>query len=240
MKKIVCIIILVCLFLVSCQKGSTNDDQAPFTNLPEGILNDVPPTNSTIYHFDSYEELKNILLSKNSDQIQEEKALYGAKYEIFLDHISNADNVKIPNLNGEELPLREKEGFSHISLMTYDFLALPWIWYHCVYGDNSVTVKITYPELFLNQDLTGKSAHEILKLINEKAVSVDNYTEFENYEKAYLKDIELKNATVSAVVYEIKNSDKIFIKFYYNDVFVSIDDRNGALTEEFWKNFDLS
>ncbi len=192
-----------------------------------------------VYDFKTYEGFTYLLLNSGAENsiIHTEKSLYGEMYESFIDTIMSYDEVRLPKINGDLLPLRNEEGFSDISLFTSELYEMPWVWIH----GKDVRVQATCPSVKVDTDnFEGLDASQILSLISPGAVNVHNYQEHENYRNVYCRDIIVSGKTVSALTYEFKNSEKIMVAFYYNDFYIILNAYPDVLNDSFFASFDFS
>ena len=209
-------------------------------------ISNCPPTNSTIYHFNTYNDIHDALTKSYSKgqkalRFQEEK--YGKIYQATLDAFeSNRLELLVPKLNGTEMKLRNKEGFSSISLFTREAYNLPWICYFCVYNNMDVTVRIAYPSVLNNKDLADAESYvDILKVIAPNAPMPSNYQSYKNYKNVYEKDIRLADSrTVSALVSELNDSKKLYISFVIDNALVTLYAEDSVFSDEFWGGFTIS
>lgn len=233
-------------------KPSNTDSQNPTTVITQPvteptttspiIINIEVPPNTHSYLFDSYSELSEAL-DKQDSVFSEDSGDYGQLFSKMLSLFENNKfDLYIPAINGEECALRNKEGFSNISLMTSELYYIPWIWYHCKYNNNDIDIKISYPSVLESSELnSAKTYYEVLKMIAPSAPNPDNYTEFESYQNIYEADINLANdKKVVAMISEIKDSSKVYVMFIYDGILVSIYTDNDNLSEEFWNSFSLA
>lgn len=226
------------LFLLCSCNASTSFDGSESTLSPS--LDDAPDY-SLPYNFDSYSELENAFKNKSSyEQLHAEKSNFGTTYQQMIDDLSdNTTHIYIPKFNGTDATLRNQEGFSNISLFTKELYNLPWIWYYCLYNNTDVTVKLTYLSSIEVDASSTDSCAETLRKISSGAVNIDNFHTFENYKNVTEIELTLADKTVSALKYELKDSEKITVSFVYNDVYVMIKANASLLTDTFWSDFSL-
>ena len=99
-------------------------------------------------------------------------------------------------------------------------------------------MKIAYPT-YVEVD-EQMDASQILQLIYSEALNVHNYQESEYYENVYLEEIQLKDRTVSAVVFDYADRKGDSFCFYYDGFWISIYTDFKVDDKEFWANFELS
>ena len=246
-KYVICFLLVLSLVLPSCQNLHLNEENS----LVSGIASDTIPeestslqsvdtneesisTDSKIYSFDSYDDLlASFSISGMDDNtVQAEKAMYGEIYQAFVDEMSgDGTNIIVPYFNGSPMSLRNKEGLSNITLMTREFVALPWIWYYGIYNGGNIVIKVTYPPIDVPQ---GYSASQVLNAINPNAVNIHNYQNFSNYEDVYSLDVSLNDTELNALVYEYKNSTKKTVSIYHDGFFICIDAESEMFDDVFW------
>lgn len=204
-----------------------------------------PPDNAS-YSFETYQSLKQALTVKSSADysgIREKQADCGRVYERTLTEYESGEiKVAIPQIDGRDLPLRNREGLSNITLMTDELYNLPWVWYHCLAGERDLQIQVAYPSVLGNAAVdSAKSYYEVLKLITDKAPGPDNYGDYEDYSRIYEQDITLRDgSTVIAMVSELKNSTKKYVMYYQDGMMVILYADTGLLTDEFFGAFGFA
>lgn len=204
------------------------------------------PADQNTYSFDSYESLSEALTAKNSAtyiQLREEQADFGNVYTRTLSSFaSQSISVAIPQMDGKNLTLRGKEGYANISLLTCELYQLPWLWYHCVVGGDDLDVKIAYPSVLHNEALDhAKSYPDALALIAPDAPSPENYEQYASYQTIYEKELCLADGrTVSAMISELKESDKVYVMFCQDGMLISLQANQELFTDAFWSAFRIS
>lgn len=195
------------------------------------------------FSFDSYDRFFAHLsdkANKKNSIIQSLKSSFGEKYERFVNELTAKEHIETPHINGERMPVQVSN--SGIVLFSSDIYGLPWIWYQCIYGEERirVTVQVSYPHVEEHEDFSNDlSTSQILSLIDPSAVNIHNYTEFEAYKKVYEKEIKLSDRTASAIVYELKNSDNMFVKIYYNSSLITFRLKRNVYESDFFSQFSM-
>ena len=252
MKKIFFSVFVLCFLcgilfsfnLSNQNSGVTSADQTHTTNTLSNAIIETPPEQYS-YTFESYDELLKALTQKKSDaflNLREEQTNCGAVYKNTLDKFATGDiKLAAPQSDGKALSLRNKEGYSNISLFTSELYNLPWIWYHCVAYDKDLTVKISYLDAIDSPDIkSGISAKEIMNMIAPSAPSPDNYENYETYKVIYEKNIVINGETpISAIISELKDSSKIYITFSYDGLLISLYGDKELLTDDFLHGFGI-
>ena len=191
------------------------------------------------YEFDTYDELKDAFSKGNSKSIiQSEKSFWGIEFKRFVETITENNLLKLPKVCGELLPLRDNDSLPKIDVFKMELYELPWIWFHGEIDGKTVRVKIAYPT-YVEVD-EQMDASQILQLIYSEALNVHNYQESEYYENVYLEEIQLKDRTVSAVVFDYADRKGDSFCFYYDGFWISIYTDFKVDDKEFWANFELS
>ena len=193
---------------------------------------DEPPASNT-FLFDSYDDLYEALTEQDSSKVfgtDNNGELFDKTIAAFKNNIVD---LYIPAID---------EDVSNIALMTTDLYKLPWIWYHCKASDNDVSVRIAYPGVIENPDLSSaKTYYEVLKMIAPDAPNPDNYANYEAYQKIYESEICLANdKKVGAMISELKDNSKVYVMFNYEGVLVNVYADKSVLTESFWSSFTLA
>ena len=195
---------------------------------------DEPPASNT-FLFDSYDDLYEALTEQDSSKVfgtDNNGELFDKTIAAFK---NNTVDLYVPAID-------EDVDVSNIALMTTDLYKLPWIWYHCKASDNDVSVRIAYPGVIENPDLSSaKTYYEVLKMIAPDAPNPDNYANYEAYQKIYESEICLANdKKVGAMISELKDNSKVYVMFNYEGVLVNVYADKSVLTESFWSSFTLA
>ena len=255
MKKTLICILALCILsvaLCSCNHSKQNDGEA---SQNQSSLSDVTHNNASVviesppdqrsYTFDSYQDVVQALTQKNSSEysmLREEQVNYGKVYQNTLSKFASSDiNIAIPQIDEKPISLRNKDGYSNITLLTSELYNLPWLWYHCVVNDQNLDVKISY--LLPIENLNSQQAityMEILQLIAPEAPSPENYEKYESYDAIYEKKVVLKDGTsVTAMISELKNDSEIYVMFHYNGMLVTLYGDRALFSEDFWESFSI-
>ena len=142
--------------------------------------------------------------------------------------------------NGEPMPYQNKEGFSNITFFPREWCDMPWIWYFCSVGNETVTVRITYPDC-VNEDIDySKNCSEILKELDPNAVNIDNYRYYRSYKNVSLQTVRIASGEVSALIYEYKNEERVSILYCFEGAMIFLDGSADVLNEAFLQSFSMS
>ena len=241
MKKFLIYIlaIIMCCSVTACSQQADNNENAD----DNGVI-ETPPNHYT-YTFDTYDHIRQALTTKGSkdfSKIRSDKNECGKVYVNTLSAFESNDiRLAVPQLNGTDIKLRDKEGYSNISLMTAEAYNLPWIWYHCVVGDYDLDVKISYPKVVSSSKINSAiSILDVLSVIAPNAPTPTNYQEFSSYKSIFISEIALSDGNkIVAMISELKDSPKVYVKFYQNGMLLSLYADSQLFTEEFWNSFEI-
>ena len=253
MKKIVVFVIMVCIFCITFESCNTSNSIDKKQSLERETDSEMKPTvvietppDSRSYSFASYQDVINALTKKDSDtfsELRKEQANYGTIYQKTLSEFESGEiKIAVPQFNGMPIPLRDKDGYDNISLLTCELYHLPWLWYHCVVENRNLDVKISYLNVIENNEIqSAESYYEVLHLIAPNAPSPDNYNQYESYKSIYEKKVILKNGVVvTAMLSELKNDSKMYVMFYDDNMLISLYADSGLFTEPFFKSFSIN
>lgn len=248
MKKLILLItaLIILATFCSCNLMEQTPDNGSDTPGSKTMLELESPPDNASYSFETYQSLKQALMTKKSADysgIREKQADCGRVYERTLTEYESGEiKVAIPQIDGRDLPLRNREGLSNITLMTDELYNLPWVWYYCLAGGRDLQIQVAYPSVLGNAAVdSAKSYYEVLKLITDKAPGPDNYGDYEDYSRIYEQDITLKDgSTVTAMVSELKNSTKKYVMYYQDGMMVILYADAGLLTDEFFGAFGFA
>ncbi len=205
----------------------------------------TPPDGQKTSHFDTYDELYQALTSSDSDGygiLRENLSEYGELYQKTLSAYEKGDiPVLIPYFNGEKADLRYLgEGYSIIAVFTHEQYDIPWIWYHCVTGENEVDVKFAHVSVIDGLD-SAKSYRDVLSELAPTAPLPENKDDFDTMSAVYEKDILLADGTkTEALFYEYKDDERVWARFYLDGTLIAVRAKKEALTESFWSSFSVS
>ena len=198
------------------------------------------------YDYESYDDIYGALTNSFSPkyiQLRLEQNNCSELYQQTLsDFASGEIQVALPQINGENINLRNREGFSNITLFTNELYNLPWIWYHCLVNQQNLTVSIAYLNVLDRAELdSATSYYEVLKIISPNAPSPDNYKKSASYKIIYEKEITLGNGkTATAMIYELKTDPRIYICLYWDGLLVKLCGDEALLTEDFLQTFSIA
>lgn len=260
MRKIYALFMtLVMVLVVVCSCGSREDNEGGISgNNFNSVVNSSVDSGSggvidteieypewsqpdpIIYPFEytTYEELIDAFSKDNTESlIQQEKAIWGEKFERFVNALSESGMLKLPKVYGELLPIRDNDRLPKIDVFKQEGYEAPWIWFHGEIDGRMVRVQMTYPTNVEIEE--GMNASEILELIFPGAINIHNYGK-NGYDDVYLTEVSLKDRTVSAVIFDVKNKDKNYVTFYYDGYWVEVYTDIPLDDTAFWGTFELS
>lgn len=204
-----------------------------------------PPAYSS-YDYESYDAIYGALTNPFSPkyiQLRLEQENCGELYQQTLsDFASGKIKIVIPKINGKNITLRNREGFSNITWFTSELYHLPWLWYHCLVNEQNLTVSIAYPSVLDRTELnSATSYYQVLKMISPNSPSPDNYKESASYKRIYEKEIMLGNGeTATAMISELKNDSRIYVCLYLDGMLVTLRGDETLLTEDFLRTFSIA
>lgn len=253
MKKLLIFILVLCIsctVLCACNNSDNTDEDL----LSEGkkdndsntsLVLETPPMYTT-YSFDSYQDVIQALTKKSSREfsiLRKEQENCGKVYQRTLSKFASAEiKVAVPQINGNPIPIRDKDGYAKVDFLTSELYNLPWLWYHCVVENRDLDVKFSYLRVLGNSEVnSATSYYKVQQLIAPDAPSPENYNEFESYKVIYEKEITLKDGiTVTALVSELKRNEKSYVDFYYDGMLISLKGDNELFTDAFWRSFSIA
>lgn len=209
------------------------------------IILPSPPEYSS-YEYESYSDVYKALTDSLDPQfikLRLEQENCGELYQQTLSAFASGEiKVALPQINGENISLRNNEGFSSVVWFTNELYNLPWLWYHCLVNEQYLTVNIAYLNVIDRTELdSAKTYYQVLKMIAPNAPSPDNYKQYENYKNIYEKEITLKTGEkVTAMIKELKNNSKIYVSLYLDGMLVTLRGDETLLTDEFFQTFGIA
>ena len=231
MKKLLCVLLLTVMTLTSCGNVATTGS-TQLTGPPS--MNTQPAYRAV--GFDTFDEL-NEFFSEINDDIS---AIGNEYFQTFFKSVNEKTlSLMIPYYNNEKITLRNRDGYSNITLFPQELYLFPWIWFHCTVEDYYVTIKTTYPEnLSLRED--ELSASQFIKQIFPDAPNVDTFESHENYKSVYEKELKLKDKNVTAMIAEVKNDERITAFFIYDDMLVIITAKAEFINGSYLENLNFN
>ena len=195
------------------------------------------PSNQTFF-FDTYTELFRWMYADTNEQ-KADLILDSGCYQYVNEVAQNRTTLSIPYLNGSPMHLREKEGFSGIVFMTSELYRLPWIWYYGDIDGNEVVVKqACLSQKYLHQT-SGRTASQWVGQLAPDAPNIHNADSFSTYKEIKEEMISLSGDTVAAMIYELKNDERISVAFILNGGLYMVTAKKEVLNRDFWSAFTM-
>lgn len=108
--------------------------------------------------------------------------------------------------------LRNKEGYSNVTLFPSELYGMPWMWYHCVADGVELTVKIAYPE-----DV-AENVSELISQIAPDAPNLHNFWDYPSYESIIMTEA----GDLRVMESRAKDSSRRYYAFVFGDALVNI------------------
>ena len=186
--------------------GTDTEEQPPIINSTEGdALDEIK------------EEIKKWL---SPDSVTEICESYGnVSFRDFAERRLEENFFYMPALD-----LRNKEGYSNMTLFPSELYGLPWMWYHCIADGTELTVKIAYP------DIVTEDVSELISLIAPDAPNLHNIENYPSYESVFMSEV----GELQVMESRVKDSPRRYYAFIYGDALVNIHSdvdlvKNGIL-----------
>ena len=240
-KRILLLLIALCIcfscMLSACNKNDSEPTGDGATKTTERICS-LPYEYEYPICFEDYTSLAEAFNEAPDSIFQTDKELYGdilPRYKMFVDYLTETKNIMIPMRNTATRFFSKENLVFRTEL--YD---LPWIWFYGAYEESNFIVVTTYPAAIGIEGVTSDmSASEVIRLIDEDTANLHNYQQYTSVEYMYTKNLILADATVSALIWKFKDSNQIFVSFYYKDTLVKFYNYDKILPDEFWKDFSM-
>lgn len=208
-----------------------------------------PPDTPTFY-FDSTEELlayftpdvntqEIAAMTKNKRNHLKEEPI-SEEYTELINKIAEEQAIYVPMQNGAQISFRNwGEGYSNIALKPVGTYNKAWIWYFFLAEKGNNMIRIMYLDDEHIEFAKNNSCSALLKKIYPDAVNIDNYLFTFNHKKVYETEIVLADRTVSALVSEMIDSERIFVSFAYDEIYVLIQALPDVITDEWFKELSF-
>lgn len=190
----------------------------------EGRESEPPVINST--EAASLEEIRGEIKNwLSSDSITEICESYGEEsFRNFAERRTQENFFYMPTLDGEAIDLRNKDGYSNMTLFPSELYGLPWMWYHCIADGTELTVKIAYP------DIVTEDVSELISLIAPDAPNLHNIENYPSYESVFITEA----GDLQVMESRVKDSPRRYYAFVFGDALVNIHSdvdlvKNGTL-----------
>lgn len=169
------------------------------------------------------------------------KEINGMLYCGLLDKFEkNEIEMAVPCIDEEPLKISNVVEWQNIKIMKRELFELPWIFYYCEYEGDRIVISYTYPEL-AGSDKTDFEYEDIAAAFNEDFPTSKNVNMYaKSYSDIVKKELNLKDSTVTATIYYLKNNDRVHYRFVKNNVLYSIwKYEGGEINDNFWKAFSI-
>ena len=191
------------------------------------------------FGYDSFADLLNAVSKENEEKLYDFSIYYPtpesviALFKSFVAKLQ-VDGITIPYINGNEIELRNKKGFSNIALFMCELYNLPWIWYFPkVSTGENLYIQITYIPDNILEKFEIPIASDIIKEIAPNAPNVDKFSD--SYNAVYNKELQLGDRTVVALVYECVSDKRDYTYFVYDDFLVMVRNNPEVWTDEWFR-----
>ena len=133
---------------------------------------------------------------------------------------NNEIRLFVPYINGNQIKLREKSGFYPITLLPSELYGLPWIWYHCDYSGNDISICIAYPSVVYGDKIKDvRTCSGLLDIIAPSGPNVSTAEKYkDSYPAIYSDNVRLCDGTETEVVFYETSSGEKYAMMYYKDV----------------------
>ncbi|MBO7658827.1 MAG: hypothetical protein J6T65_05885 [Clostridia bacterium] len=205
------------------------------------------PADTEVFRFSSYDEMFTTLCKQNSSEHRIfseklDKNNYSSVFYSFIENLgSNKKSIPLPYLSGEPMEVSSSVEWQRISLFTKELFGLPWIWFYCGYGEQTVVVSLGS---FKEMNIPDK-AYSYIELIDLISPGFPQPNNKESFEGTYT-DIEFQSLSLSggisvdATVYYFKTG-RVHYRFLIGDYIVSVWKYDGGtMPEDFWGNFCIA
>ena len=230
MKKIISVILsaLIIIMLTACSGVSQHQEEPP-------------PVDNT-YWFDSVQKLEEFLLADTiydnlgnafADDAEIEERC-GAEFLKFKNAFADGSNkLKVPYF-------AEEAEHEHIVIFAKELYGLPCISFRFNIGDCNVWMRTLYMGDEFEEMAKKMEFTELLKQIRPDAPNVHNKKEYKEYKAIYGCDMNIGGERTSVLVCEVKNKERVFVLFAYEDMIVVLRGNDKLLSDGFLENLTFS
>jgi hypothetical protein len=232
MKKIIfamLFVLAITVTLVSCSKNFFK-------------VGDPPPTGDGTFCFDSVQKLEEFLLADTiydnlgnafADDAEIEMRC-GAEFLKFKNAFAEGSNkLKVPYF-------AEEAEYEHIVIFGKELYGLPCISFRFNIGDCNVWMRTLYMGDEFEEMAKETEFPELLKQIRPDAPNVHNKKEYKEYKAIYGCDMNIGGERTSVLVCEVKNKERVFVLFAYEDMVVVLRGNDKLLSDGFLENLTFS
>ena len=233
MKKALCFLLIICFVpLCACQKA---DDESTIKSNISGAS--PPPYDSAVFY--TYEEFLTAFTTetpKTDYDLYVVKRNDGEYNQKMLDFLSNPENIYVPYLDGEPMPLHSYEDHWGIDYMTSMEYSLPSIFFDPLPEHRIGYIGLTSLVATGDEELLNIS--DMMQLV--RALYKKMYPNYK-FKKVYATvELELADRTVEAVVYPYNDTGtRQMYEFVYDGWLVVVYSTESPVSNAFWKSFSL-
>ena len=226
------IIASMSLLITGCSEKRT----ATTTNSNIAQINMVDGVYSA--YFDDYNDLSLSLidnLTEINENLKHTEEETSASILQFINLIEESDLIKVPQISGENLKLRQKEDYYSISVETKDFYNRPWIFYGFDDGDSNSYVKITN----ISSEIGKLDSDEIYEFMNVMDPIPDDGVFYPPYTEMYEETIDMNDKSIDVLFAKRDNDPRVYANFIYDDSMVIICCSEENIESGFLNEFGL-
>ena len=220
------------LLITGCSENRT----ATTTNSNTAQINMVDGVYSA--YFDDYNDLSlNLIdnLTEINENLKHTEEETSASILQFINLIEESDLIKVPQISGENLKLRQKEDYYSISVETKDFYNRPWIFYGFDDGDSNSYVKITN----ISSEIGQLDSDEIYEFMNAMDPIPDDGVFYPPYTEMYEETIDMNDKSIDVLFAKRDNDPRVYANFIYDDSMVIICCSEENIESGFLNEFGL-
>lgn len=210
---------MIAMLLCSCLCACGDSGASTMTS---GAV--TPPEYIYPFCYDSLSSLKEAVSADG--ELYDELSRKGAGSEIIDGFVTFIEKYKsqgviVPLLNGKEIDLRDKEGYSNISVFPSEAYGRPWvIFYPSVPTGENFYIKLTCLPDSVAKTQKSPTPSDAIKIISPDSPNINNVGE--QHERIYDLVTELEDRKVTAMVIEYKTDKRNSIFFVYGEMLVEV------------------
>lgn len=216
--------------------GCSDNRTATSSNSNKAQINLVDGVYSAYYN--DYNDLSLNLtdnLTEINENLKRSEEETSASILQFINLIEKSDLIKVPQISGENLKLRQKEGYYGISVETKDFYNRPWIFYSFDDGDFNSYVKITD----ISSEIWQLDSDVIFELMNAMDPIPDDGVFYPPYTEMYEETIDMNEKSIEVLFAKRDNDPRVYANFIYDDSMVIICCSEENIESGFLNEFGL-
>jgi len=195
---------------------SVEDMYLGFHDIDEGTLDSIRRREG--YHIDSTRRRTRVTREEQNEGI----------FGHMRNRLLREGTLMVPFYQGEQLPLRDREGFANITVFESMAVRKPWIVYHGLIDDEPIFFETMYYDRSLMDEANEKGASWLLSQINPDGTNVYNFEENQidgMTTTVYEREISLGDRNVLAMASDAVFDDGEFstiFYFVYDDILVIV------------------